>query len=150
MINTGEIAKKDLLKLWSQEEFHQHMPNNEFKEFIIQVLVHLDILVEPNRYSQEQKSIVQSYLVPCIVKRKLPVTDLYYKSAEDKMICLSYKLLKSSIPAALSFKLIGAAMNVWPLKGTPEDVCLYHHHSPTSISNNCDTPDVESDFPKLL
>jgi hypothetical protein len=56
MINTGEIAKKGLLKLWSQEEFHQHMPNNEFKEFMIQVLVHLDILVEPKRYSQEQKS----------------------------------------------------------------------------------------------
>ena len=126
MNNTGEIAKKDLLKLWSQEEFDQHMPNNEFKEFIIQVLVHLDILVEPKRYSQEQKSTVQSYLVPCIVKRKLPVTDVYYKSAEDKMICLSYKLLKSSIPAALSFKLIGAAMNVWPLKETAEGVCLYH------------------------
>ena len=45
MINTGEIAKKDLLKLWPQEEFNQHMPTNEFKEFIIQVLVHLDILV---------------------------------------------------------------------------------------------------------
>jgi hypothetical protein len=126
MINTGEIAKEDLLKLWSQEEFHQHMPNNKFKEFLIQVLVHLDILVEPKRYSQEQKSIAQSYLVPCIVKRNLTVTDVYYKSAEDKMICLSYKLLKSSIPAALSFKLIGAAMNVWPLKRTPEGLCLYH------------------------
>jgi hypothetical protein len=126
MINTGEIAKKDLLKLWSQKEFDQHMPNNDLKEFIIQVLVHLDILVEPKRYSQEQKSIVQSYLVPCIVKRKLPVTDVYYKSKEDKMICLSYKLLKSSIPAALSFKLIGAAINIWPLKETREGVCLYH------------------------
>jgi hypothetical protein len=126
MINTGEIAKNDLLKLWSQKEFDQHMPNNDLKEFIIQVLVHLDILVEPKRYSQEQKSIVQSYLVPCIVKRKLPATDVYYKSREDKMICLSYKLLKSSIPAALSFKLIGAAMNVWSLKKTPEGVCLYH------------------------
>jgi hypothetical protein len=42
------------------------------------------------------------------------------------MICLSYKLLKSPIPAALSFKLIGAAMNVWPLKRTPEGLCLYH------------------------
>jgi hypothetical protein len=32
-----------------------------------------------------------------------------------------------SIPAALSFKLIGAAMNVWPLKERPEEgVCLYH------------------------
>jgi hypothetical protein len=62
MINTGEIAKKDLLKLWGQEEFNQHMPNNDFKDFTIQVLVHLDILVEPKRYSQDQKSIVQSYL----------------------------------------------------------------------------------------
>jgi hypothetical protein len=126
MINTGEIAKKDLLKLWSQKEVDQHMPSNDLKEFIIQVLVHLDILVELKRYSQVQKYVAQSYLVPCIVKRKLPVTDLYYKSVEDKMICLSYKLLKSSIPAALSFKLIGAAINVWPLMETPKGICLYH------------------------
>jgi hypothetical protein len=123
--NTGKIAKQDLLKLWSQEKFHQHMPNDDFKEFIIQVLVHLDILVEPRHYRQEKESKVQSYLVPCIVKRRLPVTDFYVKSA-DKMICLSYTLLKSSIPAALSFKLIGAAINVWPLKETPEGICLYH------------------------
>jgi hypothetical protein len=125
LTNTGKIAKPDLLKLWSQEKFHQHMPNDDFKEFIIQVLVHLDILVESRHYIQEKESKVQSYLVPCIVKRRLPVTDFYVKSA-DKMICLSYTLLKSSIPAALSFKLIGAAMNVWPLKETPEGICLYH------------------------
>jgi hypothetical protein len=101
------------------------MPNDDFKEFIIQVLVHLDILVESKHYRQEQESKVQSYLVPCIVKRRLPVTDFYVESA-DKMICLSYTLLKSSIPAALSFKLIGAAINVWPLKETPEGICLYH------------------------
>jgi hypothetical protein len=125
LTNTGKIAKQDLLKLWLQEEFHQHMPSDDFKEFIIQVLVHLDILVEPRDYSQEKEYKVQSYLVPCIVKRRLPITDFYVKSA-DKMICLSYTLLKSSIPAALSFKLIGAAINVWPLKETQEGICLYH------------------------
>jgi hypothetical protein len=62
--NTGKIAKQDLLKLWSQEKFHQHMPNDDFKEFIIQVLVRLDILVEPRHYRQEKESKVQSYLVP--------------------------------------------------------------------------------------
>jgi hypothetical protein len=56
----------------------------------------------------------------------LPITDVYYKSREDKMICLSYKLLESSIPAALSSKLIDAAMNARHLKETPGDVCLYH------------------------
>ena len=125
LTNTGKIAKQDLLKLWSQEKFHQDMPNDDFKEFIIQVLVHLDILVESKHYRQEQESNVQSYLVPCIVKRRLPVTDFYVKSA-DKMICLSYTLLKSSIPVALSFKLIGAAINVWPLKETPASICLCH------------------------
>ena len=123
LTDTGKIAKQDLLKLWSQEKFHQDMPNDDFKEFIIQVLVHLDILVESKHYRQEQESKVQSYLVPCIVKRRLPVTDV--KSA-DKMICLSYTLLKSSIPAALSFKLIGAAINLWPLQKTPDGICLYH------------------------
>jgi hypothetical protein len=50
MINTREIPQKDLLKIWSQTEFDQHMRNNDLKEFIIQVLVHLDILVEPKHF----------------------------------------------------------------------------------------------------
>ena len=114
---TGEITKQNLLKLWSQEKFHQHMPNDDFKEFIIQVLVHLDILGEPRHYKPE------SYLVPCMVKHRPPKTDV--KSA-DRMICLSYRLLKSSISAALVFRLIGAAMHVWPLQKRQERICLYH------------------------
>ena len=121
---TGQIPKANLFKLWSQEKFHKHMPNDYFKEFIIQVLVHLDILVEPKHYRQEQESTNHSYIVPCMVKCTLP-DDLYVKSAEQ-MICLSYTLLKSSIPPALSFKLIGAAINMWPLKETSEGICLYH------------------------
>ena len=125
LMKTGQILKANLFKLWSQEKFHKHMPNDYFKEFIIQVLVHLDILVEPKHYRQEQESTYHSYIVPCMVKRILPVTDFYVKSA-DKMICLSYKLLKSSIPAALSFKLIGAALNLWPLQKTKSGgICLY-------------------------
>ena len=125
LTDTGKISKQDLLKLWSQKKFHQHMPNDYLKEFIMQVLVHLDILVEPKHYSQKQESKIHSYIVPCMVKRRLPVTDFYVKSA-DKMICLSYTFVQSFIPAALSFKLIGAAINLWPLQETPEGICLYH------------------------
>ena len=121
---TGQILKANLFKLWSQEKFHKHMPNDYFKEFIIQVLVHLDILVEPKHYRQEQEFTDHSYIVPCMVKCTLP-DDLYVKSAEQT-ICLSYKLLKSSIPAALSFKLIGAVLNLWPLRKTESGgICLY-------------------------
>jgi hypothetical protein len=115
---TGEITKKNLLKLWSQEKFHQHMPNGDFKEFIIQILVHLDILGEPKHYEPEE-----SYLVPCMVIHGPPTTDVI---SAEKTICLSYTLLKSSIPAALVFRLIGAAMHVWPLQKRQERICLYH------------------------
>jgi hypothetical protein len=114
---TGEITKENLLKLWSQEKFHQHMPNHDFKEFIIQVLVHLDILGEPRHYKPE------SYFVPCMVKHRPPKTDV---NSTDRMICLSYRLLKSSISAALVFRLIGATMHVWPLQERKNSICLYH------------------------
>ena len=121
---TGQILKANLFKLWSQEKFHKHMPNDYLKEFIIQVLVHLDILVEPKHYRQEQQSTGHSYIVPCMVKCPLP-DDVYVKSAEQT-ICLSYTLLKSSIPAALSFKLIGAVLYLWPLQKTKSGgICLY-------------------------
>jgi hypothetical protein len=65
MINTGEIPKKDLLKLWSQKEFNQHMPNNDLKEFIIQILVHLDIL-----YKELQLDDTNKYLLVFSLKAK--------------------------------------------------------------------------------
>jgi hypothetical protein len=115
---TGEITKEDLLKLWSQEKFHQYMPNHDFKEFIIQVLVHLDILGEPRHYKPEEP-----YLVPCMVIHGPPTTDVI---SAEKTIYLSYTLLKSSIFAALVFRLIGAAIHVWPLQKRQGRNCLYH------------------------
>jgi uncharacterized protein YutE (UPF0331/DUF86 family) len=115
---TGEITKENLLKLWSQEKFHQHMPNGDLKEFIIQVLVHLDILGEPRHYKPEEP-----YLVPCMAIHRPPTTDVI---SAEKTICLSYTLLKSSIFAALVFRLIGAAIHVWPLQTRQERICLYH------------------------
>jgi hypothetical protein len=123
LTDTGKITKTNLFKLWSQKIVHQHMPNTYLKEFIIQVLVHLDILVEPKHYGEESGCTDQSYLVPCMVTRRPPAIDS--KSAE-KMICLSYTLLESSIPAALAFKLIGAAINIWPLQKRDGLICLYH------------------------
>ena len=115
LTKTGKITQQNLLKLWSQEDFDRHMPNVYCKEFIIQVLVHLDILVEPRHYEKK------SYFVPCMVKRKPKTADKSF----DKMIFLSYRLLKSSIPTAFTFRLIGAAINVWPLQVREQRICLY-------------------------
>ncbi|VDH97164.1 Hypothetical predicted protein [Mytilus galloprovincialis] len=59
---SGMVEKKQLLSLWSQPQFKQLLPSTEHKEYIIQVLLHFDILVEP-KCDEES---CETYLVPCL------------------------------------------------------------------------------------
>ncbi|CAC5410720.1 unnamed protein product [Mytilus coruscus] len=123
MTNTGRIKKCDLIKLWQQKQVHQQMACDEFKKFVIQVLVHLDVLVEPNRHSGENDADVDIFLVPCTIKNKMPMSFLDDKSFEYKTISLVYRLQKRTIPSPLAFKLIGG---IWPIKEENKRPLLYH------------------------
>lgn len=126
MTNTGKLYKKDLLKLWQQKQFCKHIPDNETKDFIIQVLIHLDVLVLPKRYSDKSDAHANYYLVPCTVKNEMPKSFLDEQSFANRTISLVYKLQKSSIPSALSFKLIGAVSSIWPIMELNGHPLLYH------------------------
>ncbi|XP_071178329.1 uncharacterized protein [Mytilus edulis] len=126
MTETGKIHKTDLIKLWQQKQFVHHIPSDDYKEFIIQVLVHLDILVMPKRYSGQDETHVDYFLVPCTVKHKMPMSFLDDKSFANRTIALVYHIRQSSIPSALSFKLIGAVSGIWPIKEVNERPLLYH------------------------
>ncbi|VDI44393.1 Hypothetical predicted protein, partial [Mytilus galloprovincialis] len=121
MTNTGRIKKRDLLKLWQQKQVHQQMACDEIKEFVIQVLVHLDVLVEPKRHS-----VWNNFLVPCTVKNKMPMSFLDDKSFENKTISLVYRFLKRTISSSLAFKLIGAVSGIWAIKEENGRPLLYH------------------------
>ncbi|CAC5358824.1 unnamed protein product [Mytilus coruscus] len=88
MTETGKIHKKDLIKLWKQKQFVHHIPDDDYKEFIIQVLVHLDVLVLPKRYSGKDDTHVDYFLVPCTVKHKMPMSFLGDKSFANRTIAL--------------------------------------------------------------
>ncbi|VDI74053.1 Hypothetical predicted protein [Mytilus galloprovincialis] len=126
MTDTGKIYKTDLLQLWEQKQFRNHIPDNDTKDFIIQVLVHLDILVLPKRYSGKSDAHADYYLVPCTVKNKMPMSFLDDQSFANRTLALVYKLQKSSIPSALSFKLIGAVSSIWPIMEVNGHPLLYH------------------------
>ncbi|CAC5404693.1 unnamed protein product [Mytilus coruscus] len=126
MTETGKIHKTDLIKLWQQKQFVHQIPDDDYKEFIIQVLVHLDVLVLPKRYSGKDDTHVDYFLVPCTVKHKMPMSFLDDKSFANRTIALVYQIRKSSIPSALSFKLIGAVSGIWPIKEVNERPLLYH------------------------
>ncbi|CAC5404692.1 unnamed protein product [Mytilus coruscus] len=126
MTETGKIHKTDLIKLWQQTQFVHHIPDDDYKEFIIQVLVHLDILILSKRYSGQDDTHVDYFLVPCTVRHKMPMSFLDDKSFANRTIALVYQIRKSSIPSALSFKLIGAVSGIWPIKEVNERPLLYH------------------------
>ncbi|CAC5406647.1 unnamed protein product [Mytilus coruscus] len=109
--NTGQIYKADLLKLWQQDHFHQYMPDDTIKEFVVQLLIHLDILIIPKSSHQ-----TNMYLVPCMIKATRPSNFYLLDNQGEKTICLRYSLVRDSIPTALAYKIIGASLNAWPLK----------------------------------
>ncbi|CAG2223446.1 unnamed protein product [Mytilus edulis] len=55
---------------------------------------------------------------------------------EEKTICLRYTLARHSIPTALAYKILGTAINAWPLKYEFQKPCLYHKASVLSVSED--------------
>ncbi|XP_076095731.1 uncharacterized protein LOC143066806 [Mytilus galloprovincialis] len=123
LTETGKIYKTDLLKLWQQEHFLQYMPDDNTQEFVVQLLVHLDILIIP-KDSEQTHPEADVYLVPCMIKSIRP-SDFNF-GLEGRTICLRYSLERHSIPTALAYKLIGGSVNAWPLKYESNRPCLYH------------------------
>ncbi|CAG2245246.1 unnamed protein product [Mytilus edulis] len=121
--STGVLKKTDLFTLWSQPAFKEILTDVRTKEYIVQVLLHLDILVEPKRYTEKGIS-ADLFLVPCIVKSKMQ-PQMQLKATDERTICIAYHLKETVVPSALSFKLIGAAISIWPLKVEDSRFCLY-------------------------
>ncbi|VDI26732.1 Hypothetical predicted protein, partial [Mytilus galloprovincialis] len=120
---TGVLKKTDLFDLWSQPAFKDILTDDRTKEYVVQVLLHLDILIEPKRYTEKDRA-ADSFLVPCIVKSKI-TRKMQKNATDDRTICIAYHLKEIVVPSALSFKLIGAAISIWPLKKVDSQFCLY-------------------------
>ncbi|VDI61844.1 Hypothetical predicted protein [Mytilus galloprovincialis] len=132
--STGVLKKTDLFILWSQPAFADILTDENTKDFVVKVLIHLDILVEPKRYNAKE-GFGDWFLVPCVVKENIP-PEMKNAATDDKTICLAYHLKKTVIPSALSFKLIGASISIWPLKETDKQFCLYFQAAVMDADNN--------------
>lgn len=121
--SSGVLKKFELFTLWSQQAFKDILTDIGSKEYMIRVLLHLDILVEPKRFTG-MDTAMDSFLVPCIVKEKIP-PQIQQSATSDRTICIAYRLKETVVPSALLFKLIGAAISIWPLKIIDSRYCLF-------------------------
>jgi hypothetical protein len=61
-----QILEKAMFSIWKRREFSNIWP---YREFIFDMLIHLDILSEQRRYDRETGSRlpVKDYFVPCML-----------------------------------------------------------------------------------
>ncbi|CAG2236741.1 unnamed protein product [Mytilus edulis] len=63
--------------------------------------------------------------------------DFYYlRNHGERTICLEYSLAQDSIPSALAYKVIGAAIITWPLKEENRKPCLYHKAAVLNVTED--------------
>ncbi|XP_076071250.1 uncharacterized protein LOC143042693 [Mytilus galloprovincialis] len=131
--SNGVLRKPDLFTLWSQPAFKDILSKVRKMEYVVQVLLHLDILVEPKRYIEKEKA-VDLFLVPCMVKAMIP-KNMQSNATDVRTICIAYHLRDMVVPSALSFKFIGASISIWPLKVVDSRFCLFYQAAILNVDN---------------
>ena len=120
---TGKILKTDLEEIWSQEWVP--IKDLEVRNFVIKLLVHLDVLIIPCQYGKISNFSLNTFLLPCVVKEQLSMAFLKDERFMDRTISLVFSIRNHVVPPALAYKLIGAVSSIWPLKEEGGITCLF-------------------------
>ncbi|XP_052067165.1 uncharacterized protein LOC127706549 [Mytilus californianus] len=112
----GMLKKTDLMKLWNQDEFQAIFQNQEFKDFLVKILLHLDVLVEPKLVNQDVNVPPEYYIIPCMIQTRLNNDYAEKYLNRNKSICMAYDFKIQLVPPCVLFRLIASALGIWPLK----------------------------------
>ncbi|CAG2243607.1 unnamed protein product [Mytilus edulis] len=123
MSENGMIQKVDLYQIWEQEEFRQILP---FKEYIFDMLIHLDIVSEQRRYDTKTGSRlpIENFFVPCMLTQRNDTDFLTQECTPERTLSLAFVFKGTIIPPALPNRLICAC-----LKGNKILLYLVHKRS---------------------
>ncbi|XP_071123587.1 uncharacterized protein [Mytilus edulis] len=115
MSKNGMIQKEDLYQIWEQKEFCQILP---FKEFVFDMLIHLDIVSEQRRYDTKTGSQlpVEHFFVPCMLTQRNDTDFLTKECTPERTLSLAFVFKGTIIPPALPNRLICACLSMWTLK----------------------------------
>ncbi|XP_076070272.1 uncharacterized protein LOC143041969 [Mytilus galloprovincialis] len=115
MSGSGIIQRKDLYNIWEQTHFDKILP---YKEFIFDMLIHLDILSEQRRYDNDTGSRlkVENFFVPCMLILRNETSFMTCECTPEKAIRLAFSFKGTIIPPALPNRLISACLSMWTVK----------------------------------
>ncbi|CAG2232176.1 unnamed protein product [Mytilus edulis] len=138
MSQKGVISKFAIKELWRNRKYRMFKKRNDY---LLAVMTHLDILVEPKRYDPNHNRIpADFYYVASMVQTKDDTGYLLSPSFSERNI--EYHLIQNDaiIPPALSFRFITYCLSIFDVKkyGETKDDMLFHRSAVFTIDPSLD------------
>ncbi|XP_063411539.1 uncharacterized protein LOC134694458 [Mytilus trossulus] len=138
MSKTGVISKKIIRQVWKKKKYLKFYKD---KEYLLDVMTHLDILVDPKRYDNDRKRIpADFYYIASMVRTNDDSGYLQSASFTHRSITIAFQSTSLMIPPALSFRFISYCLYVWAVKkyGQTNKDMLFHRSALFTIDPSLD------------
>ncbi|VDI09861.1 Hypothetical predicted protein [Mytilus galloprovincialis] len=138
MSQKGVIAKKSVDDIWHKKKYKSFQTH---KDYLLGVMTHLDILVEPRRYDMTHRRIpAEFYYVASMVRTDDSTGYLKSTNFVQRNIAIAFSSSSSMIPPALSFRFISYCLSIFAVKtyGQQNDEMLFHRSAVFNIDPSLD------------
>ncbi|XP_076088947.1 uncharacterized protein LOC143059351 [Mytilus galloprovincialis] len=134
----GLVFKQAIHEVWKRKKYSKF---NKEKDYLLAVMTHLDILVEPKRYDSSRTRIPADFYYIASMVRAIDDSG-YLQSAgiTNRNIALAFQSSSLMIPPALSFRFISYCLSVWSVKtyGETNRDMLFHRSGVFTIDPSLD------------
>ncbi|XP_076088718.1 uncharacterized protein LOC143059108 [Mytilus galloprovincialis] len=134
----GVVSKKVIQKIWKKKKYKKFYKD---KDYLLDVMTHLDILVEPKRYDLDRHRIpADFYYVASMVRAHDDSGYLQSAGFTTRSIAIAFQSSSLMIPPALSFRFISYCLYVWAVKtyGDSNKDMLFHRSGVFTIDSSLD------------
>ncbi|VDI83980.1 Hypothetical predicted protein [Mytilus galloprovincialis] len=138
MSKKGVVSKQIIKQIWKKKNYQKFYKD---KDYLLDVMTHLDILVEPKRYDSDHNRIpADFYYVASMVRAKDDSGYLQSASFTTRSNAIAFQSSSLMIPPALSFRFISYCLYVWAVKtyGNTNKDMLFHRSGVFTIDPSLD------------
>ncbi|XP_076087934.1 uncharacterized protein LOC143058344 [Mytilus galloprovincialis] len=138
MSKKGVVSKQIIEQIWKKQKYKKFYKD---KDYLLEVMTHLDILVEPKRYDLDHNRIpADFYYVASMVRAKDDSGYLQSAGFTTRSIAIAFQSSSLIIPPALSFRFISYCLYVWAVKtyGDINKEMLFHRSGVFTIDSSLD------------
>ncbi|XP_071150123.1 uncharacterized protein [Mytilus edulis] len=134
----GVVSKYAIDDVWKRKKYAKF---NKDKDYLLTVMTHLDILVEPKRYDTSRMRMpADFYYVASMVRCSDDSGYLHSADITQRNIAIAFQSTSLMIPPALSFRFISYCLSVWSVKRYRETnrEMLFHRSGVFTIDPSLD------------